>query len=216
MSDAQIHSLLCALEWFLAPLTMYLLLFKWRDRLNILHMPWADLVALLVIADVALTIHVADVPDQFESLAKYKPVFTAQRWHWIAIGFAGLLLCRAQIKWLENRIRDIVIRHMTVGWPRFDLAQHFTRGETVTHPKWRAFCWLWSASVAITALVIATHVVLLGARFPQLNGDLFLNRVFFVGLVMLVAFAGSWVLCISFVLSGYCRLVRHPPANGVG
>jgi hypothetical protein len=33
-------------EWFVVPLAMYLLLFWWRDNLNILHMPLADLVAL--------------------------------------------------------------------------------------------------------------------------------------------------------------------------
>jgi hypothetical protein len=49
MAAAEVHPALYVVEWFVAPLSMYLLLFKWRDRLNILHMPWADFVAQVML-----------------------------------------------------------------------------------------------------------------------------------------------------------------------
>lgn len=216
MPATEIHPALYVVEWFAAPLAMYLLLFKWRDRLNILHMPWADFVALLVIADVALAIHVAGVPDTFFKLMGYEPKFKAGREHWIAMGVAGLLLCRAQVRWLEQRIRDVVISYMSVGWPKFDASLHFTRLEALRKPKWLTFTWLWSASIVVTALAVALHGVLLGVQLPEPYPDEFVNQVTFVVQVMLIAFAGSWLLSVAFVLSGYCRLLRQPPANGVG
>jgi hypothetical protein len=216
MPSNEIHPALYVVEWFLAPLAMYLLLFRWRDRLNILHMPWADLTALLVIADVALAIHVKEVPAKFTDLAKYEPDFIAERTHWIASGVACLLLCRAQVKWLEHRIRDIVISHMSVGWPKFEAAFHFSRGEALAHPKWRKFTWLWSVSVSLTALAIALHVVFLGVQLPESYTDEFVNQLTFVAQVMFAAFVGSLLLCVAFVLSGYCRMLRHAPHNGVG
>jgi hypothetical protein len=215
MPANEIHPALYVVEWFLAPLAMYLLLFRWRDRLNILHMPWADLTALLVIADVALAIHVAEVPAKFKDLAKYDPVFIAERSHWIVASVACLLLCRAQVKWLEHRIRDIVIRHMSVGWPKFEAAIHFSRTEALAHPKWRKFTWLWSVSVVITALAIALHVVLLGVQLPESYADDFLNQVTFVAQMMLAVLAGSLLLSLAFILTGYCRLLRHVPQNDV-
>ena len=50
-------------EWFIVPLFMYLVLFTCRDNLNILHMPLADFVAVLVVADVALWVNFKEMPD---------------------------------------------------------------------------------------------------------------------------------------------------------
>jgi len=216
MAAAEVHPALYVVEWFAAPLAVYLLLFKWRDRLNILHMPWADFVALLVIADVALAIHVDDVPGKFKDLVGYDETFRAKLWHWITLGVVCLLLCRAQVKWFEQRIRDVVIRHMSVGWPKFDAVLHYTRVKALNQPEWRAFTWSWSVSVVVTALAVALHVVLLGVKLPELYDNERVNQATFVAQVMLAAFAGSWLLSVSFVMSGYCRLLRIPSANDVG
>jgi hypothetical protein len=69
-------------EWFVVPLAMYLLLFWWRDNLNILDMPLADLVALFAIADVAIVLNVFELPDVLRFL------------HADAIGCRGPI-CRA-------------------------------------------------------------------------------------------------------------------------
>jgi hypothetical protein len=216
MAAAEVHPALYVVEWFVAPLSMYLLLFKWRDRLNILHMPWADFVALLVIADVALAIHVADVPGKFKDLVGYEAIFRTELWHWIALAVVCLLLCRAQVKWLEQRIRDVVISHMSVGWPKFDALLHHTRLNALKQPEWRAFTWLWSVSVVVTALAVALHIVLLGVKLPELYDKEWVNQATFVAQVMLAAFAGSWLLSVSFLLSGYCRLLREPLPGGTG
>jgi hypothetical protein len=216
MAATEVHPALYVVEWFAAPLAMYLLLFKWRDRLNILHMPWADFVALLVVADVALAIHASDVPNTFSRLMNYHPEFNAGLAHWISMGAIALVLCRAQVKWLEQRIRDVVISYMSVGWPKFDAAVHFTRRQALAQAKWHTFSWLWSVSVVITALVVALHVVLLGVKIPKPYGRDLVDQATFVAQVMLAAFAGSWMLSVAFVLSGYCRLLRNSPANSAG
>jgi hypothetical protein len=102
-------------EWFAVPLAMFLLLFWWRDNLNILHMPLADLVALLVIADVAIALNYGDLPKLLISVhadpggAPRSPyVF----WARAVLGVAG---CAILVYRIEKEILLTVLHHMSVG-----------------------------------------------------------------------------------------------------
>jgi hypothetical protein len=81
-----------AIEWFIAPLVMFVFLFKWRDELNILHMPWADLVAVIVVADIALAINASDVPAFLWALNHYRGDYSGSPWAWSLLAVAGFLI----------------------------------------------------------------------------------------------------------------------------
>jgi hypothetical protein len=205
------------IEWFVVPLAMYLLLFWWRDNLNILHMPLADLVALLVIADVAIAdVAIADVaialnfpalPDLLRFLhldASGTPRSPYSFWRLTGL---GVVVCALLIYKIEKRILSTALHHMSVGlWHRS--SSHYLRfWAACRNTDWRLFMARWASGFAVTAIVITVHLMVVGAHplralNPYFAGS---NDRWLVELVLI----GAGIFCIFLVLGTFLTAIRY-------
>ncbi len=153
---------LCIVEWFVVPLVMFLLLFWWRDNLNILHMPLADLVALLVIADVAIIINYGAFPELLKSVdvASARAPDSAHAFGWLALfGVAG---CAVLVYQIEKKILLTVLHHISVGVWHKPSATYLSFLATCRSSEWRRFLLRWAAGFGVTAVIATTHLVAVG------------------------------------------------------
>jgi hypothetical protein len=201
-------------EWIIAPLGVFLLVFSWRDRLSILHMPWADLVAVLVVADVAFAIN-------YEYLRKLAdgplPVVTEYHgdWrHWVGLAVLGLFFCRLLVRSFESRINDIALHHVAAGWLRERPPGFLRRMAALRNGKWWTFTLLWSASVTCVDVFLVAHslVITFNVSFDLLP-DLHLGFFQRALATVVSTFLCCVVLCVLFVISGYCRVYEQPIAQ---
>jgi hypothetical protein len=207
-----------AIEWFVAPLVMFVFLFKWRDELNILHMPWADLVAIIVVADIALALNAKEMPAFFLALHGYKSDYNHSPWSWGLLAVAGVAICRFQVKVLEDDIESIAIKQVSVGWghkPPYPGAARMSKGEAFRSFYWRRFTLLWAASVSLTILIVAAHSVVIGMALPSWGVQSgVVNEIMHVVALTAIAFAGAVLLCILFVGADIFRVYPPPPRAG--
>jgi hypothetical protein len=157
-------------EWFVAPLLMYLLLFGLRDRFNILHMPLADFVALLVVADIALGIN----NTRFRHILDNEFKNALQRMHlhirapdspiaWWALATLGVVLCILLVVLIEEEIRIVAIHHVTVG-PSREIHAHYKRPIAALRTiEYRRFIYRWAAGFSGTAIYVALQTAALSA-----------------------------------------------------
>lgn len=130
------------IEWFLVPLGMYLLSFWLRDNANILHMPLADLVALLVIADVTMAFH-SDMIDAV--LSGIKPDLHAPKASvtWWVLAALGTAICVLLVYGIEKRILRVAIHHVSVGLWHRPSASYVGPLVAFRDRQWRRFLFRW-------------------------------------------------------------------------
>ncbi|MBS0418324.1 MAG: hypothetical protein JSR66_11465 [Proteobacteria bacterium] len=146
------------LEWFIVPLLLYMFIFWLRDKLNILHMPLADLIALIVIANIAMAIHFEDLRGIFAHIHLAAP---ESRSDCIRLAVIGVVVIFWLVNCIERRILRVTLHHISVGlvhhpWPHYESAI-----ETFKSPRFRRFTFRWALGFAVTAAVLALHALAL-------------------------------------------------------
>jgi hypothetical protein len=196
------------LEWFIVPLLLYMFIFWLRDKLNILHMPLADLIALIVIADIAMAIHFEDLQGIFARIHLAAP---DSRWDCVKLAVTGFFAIYWLVNCIERRILRVTLHHISVGlvhhpWPHYKSAM-----ETFKSPRFRRFAFRWALSFAVTAAIFALHALALSLQplgflgkliriqsiDPQLQAALLTVGTFFVFIVVAVLLTAGRVFRYS-------------------
>jgi hypothetical protein len=150
------------IEWFVVPLAMYLLLFWWRDNLNILHMPLADLVALLVIADVAIALNFSALPDVLKFLRADGEGAAHTPFSFLALAGLGVMISALLIYKIEKKILSTALRHISVGLWHKPSIHYLPFWATFRNAKWQIFMARWALGFGVSAAVIAVHLIAVG------------------------------------------------------
>jgi hypothetical protein len=147
------------IELFLIPLGMFLLLFWWRDNLNILHMPLADLIGVLVSADIGIALHLDELRRSagfVELLNTYGLELHASAEAWWGLAAIGLTVCAVLVYVIERRIRRVAIHHISVI-SHNPSSSYLTAIASFQSRQYRVFCVRWAASFGITTAVVVGH-----------------------------------------------------------
>jgi hypothetical protein len=152
------------IEWFIVPVFMYLLLFGCRDNLNILHMPLADFVALVVVADVALGVNFAEMPNLVAAFRKmHVTLIPVSRDTFWCLAVVGVVVCVWLIFNVENKIFSTVIHRISVGPPhKGGPGTYLPSRKAFRDPDWQSFLGRWAAGFGITAMFVSLHAIAVG------------------------------------------------------
>lgn len=200
-------------EWFVVPLVMFLFLFWLRDNLNILHMPLADLVALLVIADVAIAMNFSDLPIHGGALDLNlrRPGSPGVWWSLAGLGVATCVLL---VYGVENKIRRVAIHHISVGLWHHQSSSYLGPLDAFRTQTWQIFTARWAAGFGITALFLALHLVVVGIDPLRLLDSVYPQRdahwAVEVALSGIGTFAVFLVLGTLFTVVGIFRYSEVP------
>lgn len=198
-------------EVVVIPLVMFFLLFWWRDRARIPHIPFADLVGLLVAADVICFVNVEHlvslrIAAQLGSLEVSQPDFLL-----LAIGAAfGLLACFRLVQ-IEHELRPILDDYLVVGALPKNMNPKLVP-EGWAGGNFRKFLNLWSLSLAVSAAFTAFELFLLGIRqtVVPVSSD-WLDSLVMVGGTFGLFYLFGHLLTVIGRATTYYKFFRDPP-----
>lgn len=194
------------IEWFVVPLVMYLLLFWWRDNLNILHMPLADLAALLVIADVAIALNFSALPDVLRFLRADGEGATDTAFSFLALACLSVMICALLIYKIEKKILSTALQHISVGLWHKPSPHYLAFWPAFRNAKWQIFMARWALGFGVSAAVITIHLVVVGI-YPLGSLDPYLARASNHWLIEIVL-GGTGIFLLFLALGTLFTLVR--------
>jgi len=200
-------------ECMLVPLGMYLILFWLRDRLSILHMPVADLVALVVVVDVALAIHYTAVDGLLQAL-DIPGTAPASPGIWWKLAIGSATLCIPLVLGIEKNIRRIVVHHLSIGKSHMSVSKYLPPGRALCERNVWRFNALWSLGFALVTVVVSLHADAVNIRLLELAGlaSPASPHALLVDLLgpALMSFAGFLVLSVVLILTGVLCYSKEP------
>jgi hypothetical protein len=156
------------IELLLIPTVLFVWLLKLRDRCDVSHIPYADIVALVAIVDGALFLN----PELLKHANLYireAPLGTAREFY-CGLFLASCWLARALVVHLEKDMAPIMIQEMDVGFRHRRIAVVPLRDRF--NRNWRAYSWRYLVSWLSLAALISIRVVCLADRRELLFGAL--------------------------------------------
>ena len=195
-------------EWLGAPLIMFLILFWMRDNLNILHMPLADLVGIVAVADVAMAMHHDELQRAFDALGNgWIAPDPAINW---AFSVLGILTCVLLVYGIERKIRKVTIHYISVGFWHKPCQTYLSATQAIRAEGWQRFAVRWALGFAVTVAFVSLHFAYANAspmRFLGLREDLvpesLYMQVMFLAVLMFIA------TLVFAVLLTYLRYFRY-------
>lgn len=191
-----------------APLVFFFFVFHWRDSVGVPHIPFADLVAVVAVADITAAIDL-DLARNLLDASGYVHSDISRRWPFLFLSVVGYFACKFLIVVCEKQMAPIMIHHMDVGWRRLEGSQRMGGWRAIRRNRnWITYNRYWSVCIAVVATYLAIHGAVLGMRIdPQLVPGVLSTAGPFLSIVFvgLISFAVAALMNFALTMINYYR-----------